>query len=146
MAPKRRKTNDERSAASQRIRKGMPTYAEMSPYFASEQAAVEYLLVQDVLTIPTCPTCGRGCLRKGETWMYRCQTHKVQKSLVSLTGLTYTTDLLKTLTSRKFADSFFSQCKFGVHVALHVLYCYAMEDSWTQVLMKTGLSERSATD
>ena len=52
----------------------------------------------------------------------------------------------KTLKSYKFADSFFSQCKFGVHLVLLILYCYAIEDSWTQVLMKTALSKRTVTD
>ena len=146
MAPQKRKTLDERSAAAQRLRKGMPTYVEMAPYFANEGAAVEYLIDQNVLTIPICTTCGGGCVRRGGTWIYRCQRHKYQISLVSNTDLTFLTYLSKTLTSRKFADSFFSQCKFGVHLVLLILYCYAIEDSWTQVLLKTGLSQRTVTD
>ena len=138
MAPQKRKTMAERTNAEKRIRKGMPTFAEMTPFFASEGAAVEYLLDQNVLTIPTCATCGHGCLRRGATWKYRCQLHNYQTSLVRLSGLTFSSDLIQMLTSCKFADSFFSQCKFGVHLALLILYCYGVEDSWTQVLMKTG--------
>jgi hypothetical protein len=48
--------------------------------------------------------------------------------------------------SCQFADSFFAHCKFGVHVALLLLYCFAVEDGWTQVLVKTGLSSRTVSE
>jgi hypothetical protein len=56
------------------------------------------------------------------------------------------TDVINALTSRKFANTFFSQCKFGVHLALLVLYCFAIEDTWTQVLTKTGLCQRTVSE
>jgi hypothetical protein len=83
MAPAR-KALGVRSARDRRIRKGLPALAEMAPFFASEDAAVEYLLAQNVLTVPTCPTCGRDCIRKGASRLYRCQRDKYQASLVSL--------------------------------------------------------------
>ena len=84
MAPANRKTLAERSAGDQRLRKGLPSIAEMAQFFASEDAAIEYLLARDVLTVPNCTTCGVPCLRKAHTWIYRCQRHKYSISLVSL--------------------------------------------------------------
>ena len=63
-----------------------------------------------------------------------------------MTGLIILTDLSKILTSGKFADLLFSQCKFGVHLALLILYSFATEDSWSQIILKTGLSQRTVTD
>ncbi len=147
MAPANRKTLAKHSARDRHLRKGIPTLAEMAPIFAiSEEAAAGYLLTHNVLTVPTCTPCGRQCIRRGTIWKYCCQRHKYTASLVSLTGLIILTDLSKILTSGKFADLLFSQCKFGVHLALLILYSFATEDSWSQIILKTGLSQRTVTN
>ena len=93
MAPAKRKALDVRSVKDKRRRKGLPNLAEMAHLFVTEDAAVEYLLVQNVVTIPICTTCEIPCLRKGCTWVYRCQKHKFQASLVSPSDLTNSLDL-----------------------------------------------------
>ena len=46
----------------------------------------------------------------------------------------------------KFDKTFFSQCKFGVNLALMFLYLYATEDTHLQIKTKTGLSARTVCD
>jgi tRNA(Ile2) C34 agmatinyltransferase TiaS len=99
MAPATRKALDQRNEPGRRLRKGIPALAEMATVFATEEAAVEYLLGEGVLTIPTCPTCGRQCLRKGRSWGYRCQADKFNQSLVSVLVPSILTDLQQ-LTTR----------------------------------------------
>jgi hypothetical protein len=95
MPPANRKELAVRSARDQRLRKGIPSLAEMAPMFASEEAAVTYLLAQNVLTVPNCPTCGRQCRRRGVSWVYRCQADKFTASLVSLADLSKTSEVSK---------------------------------------------------
>jgi hypothetical protein len=68
MALADRKSLGQCTNEGERLRKSIPTLAEITNVFASEEGvAVQYLLVGDILTIPTCPTCNRYCLQKADT-------------------------------------------------------------------------------
>jgi hypothetical protein len=95
MAPANRKAIGQRTDRDQRLRKGIPTLAEMTAVFASEEAAVQYLLDENVLTIPVCPTCNRDCTKRPGKWLYRCQPHKYSKSIVSFLNILKSADLPK---------------------------------------------------
>ena len=92
MAPKNRISLEARSERGQRLIKGIPSLNDMAPFFVSEEAAVQYLISENVLHIPVYPTCQRECLRQSGAWRYRCQLHKHSQSLVSLKDLYYSTN------------------------------------------------------